>query len=163
MNVAIGCDHRGFECKRKLIPLLKSAGHKIVDLGCESTTACDYPDYAIPAAKAVADGTADVAILIDSSGIGMSICANKICGVRAAVVHDEVIARLARDANHCNVMCLPSDLLSLDQMMKIVEAFLTTPYSTGRHVRRIEKIAEVERQHCLPLLTKRVAPKPDVA
>jgi len=93
----------------------------------------------------VAAGEMDVAILLDSSGIGMSVCANKVRGIRAAVVNDEVMARVARDANHCNVLCLGTDLLSQDQLMKIVEAFMETPFSDGRHVRRIEKIAEIER------------------
>lgn len=146
MKVAIACDHRGFECKKKVIPVLKSRGHDVLDLGCETSAPCDYPDYAIRAARAIAKQHADAAILLDSSGIGMSVCANKLRGVRAAVVHDEVMARVARDANHCNVLCLGTDLLPHDQILKIVEAFLTTPFSDGRHVRRIEKIAELERQ-----------------
>jgi ribose 5-phosphate isomerase B len=146
MKVAIACDHRGYECKRKIVPVLKRRGDEVLDLGCDSTTACDYPDFAVPAGRAVAAGQVECAILLDSSGIGMSVCANKMRGVRAAVVHDEVMARVARDANHCNVLCLGTDLLSQDQLIKIVEAFLDTPYSEGRHVRRIEKITELERQ-----------------
>jgi ribose 5-phosphate isomerase B len=146
MKVAVACDHRGYECKRKIVPFLKGKGHDVHDLGCEGLSPCDYPDFAIPAARAVARASVDVAILIDSSGIGMSVCANKVRGVRAAVVHDEVMARVARDANHCNVLCLGTDLLSPDQLMKIVDAFLTTPFSDGRHVRRIEKISELEQQ-----------------
>ncbi|MBC7784338.1 MAG: ribose 5-phosphate isomerase B [Burkholderiales bacterium] len=145
MKVALACDHRGFEHKKKILPVLKARGYELVDLGCDSTTACDYPDYAILAARAVASGEVDAAILLDSSGIGMSVCANKFRGVRAAVVHDEVMARVARDANHCNVLCLGTDLLAQDQITKIAEAFLDTPFSEGRHVRRIEKIAEIER------------------
>lgn len=146
MKVAIACDHRGFECKKKVIPVLKRSGHQVLDLGCESPAPCDYPDFAILAARSIAKQDADAAILLDSSGIGMSVCANKLRGVRAAVVHDEVMARVARDANHCNVLCLGTDLLPHDQILKIIEAFLTTPFSDGRHVRRIEKIAELERQ-----------------
>ena len=146
MKVAIACDHRGYECKRKIVPILKSRGDVVLDLGCDSTTACDYPDFAVPAGLAVARGEVECAILIDSSGIGMSVCANKLRGVRAAVVHDEVMARVARDANHCNVLCLGTDLMSHDQLVKIVEAFLDTPYSEGRHVRWIEKITELEQR-----------------
>ena len=145
MKVAIACDHRGYECKRKIVPFLKGKGHELSDLGCEGNSPCDYPDFAMPAARMVAAGEMDVAILLDSSGIGMSVCANKVRGIRAAVVNDEVMARVARDANHCNVLCLGTDLLSQDQLMKIVEAFMETPFSDGRHVRRIEKIAEIER------------------
>src|SRR6185437_168442 len=96
---------------------------------CENSVPCDYPDFAVPAAQAVANGTVDAAVLMDSSGIGMSVCANKIKGVRAAVVLDEVMARVARDANHCNVLCLDTDLLPSDQILKIADAFLSTPFS----------------------------------
>lgn len=146
MKVALACDHRGFESKKRLITVLKGKGHTVVDFGCPTTTACDYPDFAIPAAKAVAVGDVDAGVLLDSSGIGMSVCANKVRGIRAAVVLDEVMARVARDANHCNMLCLGTDLLPQDQVLKIVEAFLTTPYSSGRHARRVEKIALLEDQ-----------------
>ena len=145
MNIAVGCDHRGFEVKKGLIGVLKAAGHSVKDVGCAAPTPCDYPDIAIPAARSVAAGDVDVAILMDSSGIGMSVCANKIKGVRAAVVLDEVMARVARDANHCNVLCLGVDLLPPDQLFKIAEAFIATPYSEGRHARRVEKIVNMER------------------
>ncbi|MGN6625547.1 MAG: ribose 5-phosphate isomerase B [Tepidisphaeraceae bacterium] len=146
MKVAVACDHRGFDSKKRLIAALKGKGHTVTDFGCETNAACDYPDFAVPAAQAVANGEVDAAVLMDSSGIGMSVCANKIKGVRAAVVLDEVMARVARDANHCNVLCLGTDLLPPDQLQKIVDAFLTTPYSEGRHARRVEKIDQLEAQ-----------------
>ena len=145
MKVAVASDHRGYESKRQLLALLQSQGHTVLDLGCDGQTACDYPDYAIPAARAIASGDADAAVLLDSSGIGMSVCANKIKGVRAAVVHDEVMARVARDANHCNALCLGVDLLPPDQVIKITLAFLSTPFANGRHARRVEKIALLEQ------------------
>ena len=145
MKVAVASDHRGYESKRQLLALLQSLGHTVLDLGCDGQTACDYPDYAIPAARAIANGDADAAVLLDSSGIGMSVCANKIKGVRAAVVHDEVMARVARDANHCNALCLGVDLLPPDQVIKITLAFLSTPFANGRHARRVEKIALLEQ------------------
>jgi len=145
MKVAVASDHRGYESKRQLLALLQSQGHTVLDLGCDGQTACDYPDYAIPAARAIASGDADTAVLLDSSGIGMSVCANKIKGVRAAVVHDEVMARVARDANHCNALCLGVDLLPPDQVIKITLAFLSTPFANGRHARRVEKIALLEQ------------------
>ena len=145
MKVAIACDHRGYDCKRRLIAVLQADGHVILDLGCNGSGSVDYPDFAIPAARAVAAGDADAAVLLDSSGIGMSVCANKIKGVRAAVVHDEVMARVARDANHCNVLCLGVDLLPPDQVIKITEAFLATSFANGRHARRVEKILLLEQ------------------
>jgi ribose 5-phosphate isomerase B len=144
MRVAIACDHRGYEAKKRLLPMLKKAEHEVRDFGCDSTSACDYPDYAIPAARSVASGVADIAILLDGSGIGMSIAANKVKGVRAALVHDEFTAQRAREHNHCNVLCLGTDLLSEDQIRQIVEIFLSTSFVDGRHTRRIEKLKAFE-------------------
>jgi ribose 5-phosphate isomerase B len=144
MKVAIANDHRGYEAKRRIVPIVKKLGHDLEDFGCEGPTAVDYPDYAAPVARAVAAGAADVGILMDGSGIGMSIAANKFCGVRAALVHDEVTARRSREHNHCNVLCLGTDLLSEDQIRQIVEIFLSTSFTDGRHVRRIEKLKMIE-------------------
>jgi len=146
MKLAIANDHRGYEAKRRLLPVVKKLGHEIEDFGCEGQSAVDYPDYAAPVARAVASGSADVGILMDGSGIGMSIAANKFCGVRAALVHDEVTARRAREHNHCNVLCLGTDLLSEDQIRQIVEIFLSTGFADGRHLKRIEKLAQIERE-----------------
>jgi len=146
MKIAIACDHRGFEAKRRLLPTLKKLGHEVQDIGCDGTASVDYPDFAVPVAKQVADAVFDVGILLDGSGIGMSVVANKIRGVRAALVHDEVTARRAREHNHCNVLCLGTDLLSEDQIRKIVEIFLETPFGDGRHARRVEKVVEVEKE-----------------
>ena len=146
MKLAVACDHRGFEAKRRLLPLLKQWGHDVNDFGCESTAACDYPDFAAPAARAVADGQCEIGILMDGSGIGMSIAANKVHDVRAALAHDEVTARRAREHNHCNVLCLGTDLLSEEQIRQIVHIFLTTPFGEGRHNRRVHKLAEIESQ-----------------
>src|SRR5687767_2681419 len=145
MRIAIAADHRGFEAKRKLLPVLKQMGHDVEDFGCEGTQASDYPDYAIPAARAVASGRCDVGILLDGSGIGMSVAANKVCGVRAALAHDEVTARLSREHNHCNVLCLGSDLLNESEIRKIIQVFLATPFGEGRHARRVEKLTALER------------------
>jgi ribose 5-phosphate isomerase B len=148
MRIAVACDHRGYEAKRRLIPVLKAGGHAVEDLGCEGTSAVDYPDYATPAARAVAEGRADVSILMDGSGIGMSVVANKVHGVRAALVHDHVTARRAREHNHCNVLCLGTDLLGEDQIRQIVDIFLSTHFADGRHARRIEKVCRVEMEEC---------------
>jgi ribose 5-phosphate isomerase B len=104
----------------------------------------DYSDYAVPAARAVAEGRADAGILMDGSGIGMSIAANKVIGVRAALAHDQVTARRAREHNHCNVLCLGTDLLGEEQIRQIAEIFLTTEFGDGRHKRRVEKLRQVE-------------------
>jgi len=144
MKIAVACDHRGYESKRKLTPLLRQMSHEIVDFGCESTISVDYPDYAIPAAQAVGKGECDLGILLDGSGIGMSVAANKVRGVRAALVHDEVTAVRAREHNHCNVLCLGTDLLSEGQIKHVVEIFLATPFGDGRHIRRVEKLMKFE-------------------
>jgi ribose 5-phosphate isomerase B len=145
MRIAIAADHRGYDAKRKLLPVLKQMGHDVEDFGCEGSQASDYPDYAIPAARAVATSRCDVGILLDGSGIGMSVAANKVCGVRAALAHDEVTARLSREHNHCNVLCLGSDLLNESEIRKIIQVFLSTPFGEGRHARRVEKLKDLER------------------
>src|SRR5438270_9497862 len=144
MKLTVACDHRGYEAKRRLLPVLKKLGHEVEDLGCDNTASCDYPDFAAPAARAVAQGRAEVGILMDGSGIGVSVTANKVTGIRAALAHDEVTARRAREHNHCNVLCLGTDLLSEDQIRQIVEIFLTTGFANGRHVRRIDKLRQLE-------------------
>src|SRR5215210_8973624 len=146
MKIALACDHRGYETKRRLLPLLKQLGHEVQDFGCDAPSACDYPDFAFPAGRSIADGTNEVGIFLDGSGIGMSIAANKIHGVRAALAHDEVTARRAREHNHCNVLCLGTDLLSEDQIRQIVEIFLSTPYGDGRHARRVQKVKSLEEE-----------------
>src|SRR5438046_2439751 len=100
MRIAIACDHRGYEAKRRLLPMLRSKGHELEDFGCDNTTPCDYPDFAVPAAKSVAQGKNEIGILMNGTGIGMCVAANKVCGIRAALVHDEVTARFAREKNH---------------------------------------------------------------
>jgi ribose 5-phosphate isomerase B len=146
MKLAVACDHRGYESKRRLLPLLRKLGHDVEDFGCDGTSAVDYSDHAAPAARAVADERCDAAILMDGSGIGMSVAANKVRGVRAALAHDEVTARRAREHNHCNVLCLGTDLLSEDQIRQIVEIFLGTPYGDGRHARRVQKVKLLEEE-----------------
>jgi ribose 5-phosphate isomerase B len=146
MKIAVANDHRSYEAKRRLLPVLKKLGHELEDFGCEGTAAVDYPDFAAPAARAVAEGRCDIGILMDGSGIGMSVTANKVIGVRAALVHDEVTARRAREHNHCNVLCLGTDLLGEEQVRQIVEIFLGTGYGDGRHARRVEKLKAVEAE-----------------
>jgi ribose 5-phosphate isomerase B len=144
MKIAVACDHRGYDTKRKLIPLLMKMGHEVMDFGCESTASVDYPDFALPAAQAVGSGKAEMGIFLDGTGIGMSVAGNKVKGVRAGLVHDHVTARRAREHNHCNVLCMGTDLLSEDQIREIVNIFLTTGVGDGRHLRRAQKLSEYE-------------------
>lgn len=144
MKIAIACDHRGYEPKRRLLPQLKRLGHEVEDFGTDSAATCDYPDFAVPAARAVVEGRCDVGILLDGSGIGMSVAANKLPGARAALVHDEVTARRSREHNHCNILCMGTDLLSEDQIRNIAEIFLATTFGDGRYVQRVEKLKRLE-------------------
>jgi ribose 5-phosphate isomerase B len=146
MKLAVGCDHRGFEAKRKLLPVLTRLGHEIHDFGCESTASCDYTEFAAVAARSVARGENEVAILLEGSGIGMSITANKVKGIRAALVHDDVTARRAREHHHCNALCLGTELLSEDQIRSIVEIFLSSSFQNGRHSARVAKIMAIEQE-----------------
>src|SRR3954469_2115993 len=144
MKIAIASDHRGFDAKKKLLPLLQRGGHEIKDFGCDNPTSCDYVDFAAPAARAVAKGEAEVAILLEGSGIGMSITANKIHGIRAALVHDEITARRAREHHHCNALCLGTELLSEEQIRNIVQIFLSSSMmQNDRHLARIAKVTKV--------------------
>ncbi len=145
MKLAIACDHRGYEAKRRLLPILKKLGHDVRDFGCDGPASVDYPELAAAASTCVAKGEAEVAILLDGSGVGMSIAANKIDGIRAALIHDDVTARRSREHNHCNVLCLGCDLLSEDQIRTITEVFLSATYVDGRHARRVEMISELEK------------------
>jgi ribose 5-phosphate isomerase B len=146
MKIAVASDHRGYDAKRKLLPVLRQMNHDVSDFGCESTSSVDYPDFAIPAAKAVGNGHCDLGILLDGSGIGMSVAANKVRGVRAALCHDEVTAVRAREHNHCNILCLGTDLLSEEQIKHVVQTFLKTPFGDGRHIRRVGKLTQFESE-----------------
>jgi len=145
MKIALGADHRGEEAVRSITAVLITQDHQVVQLGECKGRSCDYPDMAYPVARAVADGQADMGILVCGSGIGMSIAANKVKGIRAALVHDEVGAEVSRRHNDANVLCLPADMLGVRIIERIVAAWLRTEFEGGRHQRRIEKIAAIER------------------
>ncbi len=144
MNVALSSDHRGFSAKENLKSYLTAAGHDVTDFGCNSPTSCDYPDMGIAGAVAVATGTADFGILFCGTGIGMSIAANKVGGIRAALCHDELTAELSRRHNNANVLCLPADLIGEELIRRVVDVWLRTDYEGGRHDRRLQKIADFE-------------------
>ena len=145
MIIAVGSDHRGVDVLSKLVLELQAQGCKVLELGMCEGRICDYPDMAYPVSKAVSDGKADFGILICGSGIGMSIAANKVKGVRAALVHDEIGAELARRHNDANVLCLPAELLGARVIDRIVNIWLNTEFDdTGRHARRVNKITSIE-------------------
>ncbi len=146
MKIAIACDHRGYTVKQKIIAQISDRGHEYIDFGTDAAKPCDYPDFGIPAAKAVALKQVDRGILIDGSGIGMSIIANKLPGVRAAICHDELTAEISRRHNNANILCFAADLLGDELIRRIIDAWLLTPFEEGRHARRVEKLLQLEKQ-----------------
>lgn len=143
-RIAIGCDHRGFALKELIMPLLQNAGHSYQDFGCYSTDPVDYPDIAQKVGEAVASGNSDQGILICNTGIGISIAANKIKGVRAALCCDVFAAQRARQHNDANVLCLRGENIDTKSALEIVKAFLAADFEGGRHLRRVNKIRALE-------------------
>ncbi len=144
MKIAVASDHRGFEAKQQIKSIVSQLGHECIDFGTNNNVPVDYPDLAYLAAKAVAENQADKAILACGTGIGMCIAANKIKGIRAALCNDELSAQISRHHNNANVLCLSGDLTGAVLLRKIVEVWLNTEFSGGRHQRRIKKIAAIE-------------------
>ena len=145
MKIALAADHRGHAAKEKIAVLLSEQGHEVLDMGTNSSKSVDYPDLAYPAAKAVADMQVDRAIMICGSGIGMTISANKVHGVRAALCHDELTAQLSRRHNNANALCLAADVLGDELIRRIVSSWLDTEFEGGgRHQRRVNKMATIE-------------------
>lgn len=143
MKISLACDHGGLELKNKIKEHLEARGYATVDFGTFSTVSCDYPDFARPAAQAVASGECDRGILVCTTGIGMSIVANKVRGVRCALLHDLMSARLTREHNDANMMALGQGTTGTKLALEIVDMFLDTPFSEGeRHCRRLSKIEE---------------------
>ncbi len=147
MKIAVGSDHRGYEAKERIKALLLDLGLQVVDLGVQSSQAADYPDSGLAVAEAVAKGDAERGVLFCGSGIGMSITANKVRGIRAALCHDELTAQMAKRHNDANVLCLPADLVGDALMQNIVRTWLTAEFEGGRHARRIDKINSYESGH----------------
>ncbi len=142
MKIAIGCDHGGYELKKKIIKYLDEHGYRYSDYGCSSSTeSVDYPDIAFPVAEAVASGKYDRGILICGTGIGVSICANRIRGVRCALCGDPVSAELTRKHNNSNVLAMGGRIIGSEIAKEIVSKWLTTEFEGGRHERRLTKIA----------------------
>ena len=144
MKIAIGTDHAGFEFKQGLADYLRQQGYDVLDLGTFNTQSVDYPDYAKLVCDAVNDGRAVFGILVCGSGIGMSIAANKIHGIRAALCHDLYTARMGRAHNDANVIVLPGRMIALTIAEEMTLLFLKTPFEGGRHAARVDKIMKLE-------------------
>jgi ribose 5-phosphate isomerase B len=148
MKIAVGSDHAGFEAKRGILSFLSENGHKILDVGCDSEESCDYPKYAEKVGRAVASGRVDRGILICGTGIGMSMAANKVPKVRAAVCWNPEVAALTSEHNQANVLCLPARFASPQLIKKIITAWIKTPFAGGRHARRVKKIDQIMNRFC---------------
>ncbi|WP_424766586.1 ribose 5-phosphate isomerase B [Paenibacillus sp. sgz302251] len=148
MKIAIGADHGGYSLKEVIVPFLKSLGHEVEDVGCSCEQSVDYPDYALPVCDLVTSGTADRGILICGTGIGMSIAANKVRGIRCALVHDLFTAQATRDHNDTNVLSMGERVIGPGIAEEIVRIWLETPFSGGeRHVGRLNKVKQIEDKY----------------
>lgn len=145
MRIAIGSDHGGFELKEELKKFLKTEEYEVADFGTNSSESVDYPCLTFNAAKSVANGENHFGIFVCGSGVGASIVANKVHGIRAALCYNDEIARLSREHNNANFLCLGGRFLDKQEAFKIVNIWLKTPFSGGRHEKRVAQIAEIER------------------
>jgi ribose 5-phosphate isomerase B len=145
VKIALGNDHRGLAMKERIMDYLTQSGHESQDFGCYDTTSVDYPDYAQAVGEAVRSQQYDFGILICGTGIGMSIAANKIRGIRAARCIDDIDAYLSRAHNNANVLCLGEQTVEEEKLTDIVDAFLSSRFEGDRHIKRLEKIAALER------------------
>lgn len=145
--VALGCDHGGYELKRQIIGYLEAQGIPFRDFGCDGTESCDYPDYGTAAAKAVASGECSTGIVLCTTGIGISITANKVRGIRCALCSDPVSARLTREHNDANMLALGAGIVGTNLALGIVDTFLHTEFSgEGKHCRRVSEITALEEE-----------------
>ena len=146
MKIAIACDHGALSLKNAVAEHLKKNGYEVSDFGTNTLDSCDYPDFAAAAAKAVASGECDRGIVMCTTGIGMSVAANKVKGIRCALLHDPMSARMTREHNDTNMMAIGAAVTAQPLALEIVDIWLTTEFSGGeRHVRRIAKVAEMEK------------------
>ena len=146
MKIALGADHAGFELKEQIKQHLQQRQIDVQDDGTSSTASVDYPDFARLVAHDVSQERADLGIFVCGSGIGMAISANKVAGIRAANVNSEYEAQMSREHNNANVLALGARILQPDQAIRIVDTWLATAFAGGRHERRVEKIAEIEKE-----------------
>ena len=147
MKIAVAADHGGLNLKNKIKEYLTANGYEICDFGTDSTQSCDYPDFALPAAEAVASGKCDRGIIVCTTGIGVSIVANKVPGVRCALCHDLFGAELTRRHNDANVLAMGEKAVEEGNALNIVDTFLKTEFEGGRHKIRVDKITAVEKKY----------------
>ena len=146
MIIAIGCDHAAYAMKEEIKAYLEEAGHEVKDCGTYSQESCDYPVYGEKVARAIRQGEAERGILICGTGVGISLAANKVPGIRAAVCSEPVTARLARQHNEAQIIAFGARIVGLDMAKSIVEAFLSAHFLGGRHARRVAQIEEIEKK-----------------
>jgi ribose 5-phosphate isomerase B len=148
MIIAISSDHGGYDLKGEIIKYLKEKGHELKDFGtCDSACSVDYPDYGLAVAQAVANGECERGIIICGTGIGISISANKVPGVRAALCTDTYTARMSREHNNANVLALGARVIGTGLALEIVDTWFKTEFQGGRHKRRVDKISDIERKY----------------
>lgn len=147
MKLGLASDHGGFPLKQAILQFLKKKKIEVLDLGNHGTDSVDYPDYAIRVAELVSKGKVDAGLLVCGTGIGMCIVANKFKNVRAAVVEDSYTARMAKEHNNANILCLGGRVLDAKKGQEAIEAWLEAKYQGGRHDRRLEKIREIEKRN----------------
>lgn len=148
MKIALGSDHGGFELKQALIPFLQELDIEVSDVGTNSTESVDYPDFAERVALLVIHGEADSGILVCGTGIGISIAANKIPGIRAALATDCFMAQMAKEHNNANLLVLGGRVIEEPKAFDIVKAWLDATFEGGRHQKRLDKITELEQKYC---------------
>jgi len=141
VKIAVGSDHGGFECKQMIIRFLKDLGQDVVDQGCYSTESVDYPDFADKVCASIQSGACERGILICGTGIGMSIAANRHRDIRAALCHEAYTARMSREHNDANVLCLGGRVLGSEIALDVVGTWVETTFSGGRHQRRLDKMS----------------------
>ena len=144
MKISLGADHGAYELKAAIAEHLKEKEIEFTDYGCFSKESVDYPKYAYLAANAVAEGECEYGIICCTTGLGVSMAANKVKGVRAAVCTDEHLAEMTRKHNNANVLCMGQSVVSVDEALKIVDVFLSTEFEGGRHLRRVNLLTDIE-------------------
>ena len=143
-KIAFACDHGGYELKDTIIKWLNDNGYEVVDFGCNSTASVDYPDYALPASQAVARGECDLGILVCGTGIGMSLCANKVKGIRAACCSDTFSAKMTRLHNDSNILCFGARVVGAGLAIELVRNFVESEFEGDRHIKRVEKVMAIQ-------------------
>jgi ribose 5-phosphate isomerase B len=152
MKLVVACDHAGFPLKQRVLDLIAASGHEAIDLGAFDTQPSDYPDYAQKVASEISQGRADRGVLVCGSGVGVSVAANKVFGVRAAMCHDTFSARQGVEDDDMNVLCIGARIIGPELAAEVVRAFLAAQFSGAeRHQRRLDKVKAIERQNFKPV------------